>query len=570
MKILIFIFCLKLLKYTNMMNLNEICNKYDYSEYKNIYKNLKIFTLSEFYIDIDDDYLDEEILIFENCKSEKNWNFHMKSNFYEFNQKIFENEDIPRRSFTIKNKNQEPNQPIQKEIVLNSISLVENTNVVIVSSKLPFELSPGSSFDFFIEYNCEEQQKDYINIIIKLTFNDEVDYDFGYQKICSKNRMIYSNVTYFLLILMFVILSYFCEQDYLTFNVHIVKINLNDILKLQYAEYITLYTLIFVFVLVLLGILTLFKAFAYISGVLLSLISIKFVLKSLISLFRPDFNQIITNKIWTMNSNYNITVSLSKIVYYLISILIFSIWMIYFNNFLLMNFIAFSISYLVIKKFYFHNFGIIIFLFLTIIFYNSIWLLFNRISFIDTFNLSSENIVNIPIRFFLPELFESPFQTNYFFSLLDLILIGFLFEYLKLTSVNLAKDYLTTTRYTIYFGLLINLCAFYFFKVCMPFFIFPGSMSIIYAIWLATRNGEFLIFLSLVAQENHFRSKINKNFPLQIIGADVSQDYLEYLAANKKYVPPNIISEIDCIREESPKDKPFLSRIPEDENSLYK
>ena len=304
-----------------------------------------------------------------------------------------------------------------------------------------------------------------------------------------------------------------------------------------------------------------FKAFAYVSGVLLSLISIKFILKSLISQFQPNFSQTITNKIWVLYPKYSVTISLSKIIYYSISVIIFTFWMIYFNNFLLMNFIAFSISYLVIKKFYFSNFYFIIFLFFAIILYNTIWLFINDVSFIDTFNLSSENIVNIPIIFLLPEIYKSPFQTNYFFSLLDLILIGFLLKYLKNTSHNLGKDYIINTRYTIYLGLVCNLVLFYFFKICMPFFILPGILSISFVIMFAVRRNEYSFLIHLEKQwKFNQNNKINKIYPLQIIGADQSLDFNE-LVANRKYLPPNVISEMDCIKEESPKDKPFVSHF---------
>jgi hypothetical protein len=108
-----------------------------------------------------------------------------------------------------------------------------------------------------------------------------------------------------------------------------------------------------------------------------------------------------------------------------------------------------------------------------------------------------------------------------------------------------------------YLGLGINLIIFYQFNRCFPFFIFPGICSIGIVVVYAIYGKEFYNFSDLRRQERSLvenKSKIVKEYPLQIIGADESRDFNE-MVNNLKYIPPNVISELEGITEESPKDK---------------
>jgi hypothetical protein len=425
-------------------NLDVEKNSKNYS--KEILNYLQIFTFKEFYLEESINSSFEEINILNKCEINQDWQSDNSSSNDEMNN-IFEGEEISRRSFRIKLDS------ICNQIRITQNNKVEITKIELVSDftnfstkndfqiqseissvRLPKILNPGNSLDFFIDYNCNvNSSKDYLDIKIKITIDEDYFIGFSYIKICNQNIKFSSNSTYIFLILLFITLTYLCERDFLTLNVHIIPIQLEKIIHLKYAEHITIYSLIFFSFLILLGILTLFKPFAYSSGFILSLISVKFCIKSLIALINPSFNEQVSNSYFVISEKYNIHLSKSKVMYYIFALVIFSFWLIYFNNFILMNFIAFSVSYLVVKKFNFRNFYFILFLYSVVILYDIIWLCLHDVRFSDTFNLNSENI-KIPIRFLLPEIIKSPFQTYYFFSILDLILIGFLIEYLKITT----------------------------------------------------------------------------------------------------------------------------------------
>lgn len=557
---------------------------------KNSIENLKylqIFTFKEYYVPLDENMnlSSEEINIFNKCELNQDWqseNQGLISNDRE--DKIFEGEEISRRSFRIKFLDSVGATQEKNIIDITNIELITEKSEnnfqspsQISSFKFPKSLNPGNSLDFFIDYNCNlNPLKDYLEIKIRITLNSlNEDYflQFSYIKICNQNTKFSSNSTYIFLIFLFILVFHLCEHDFLTLNVHIDIIHIEKIIHLKYAEHITIYSFILFSFLILLGILTLFKPFAYCSGFLLSLISVKFCIKSLVSLLNPNFNERISNSYFSFTLNEklkylnNISVSWSKIIYYFLALIIFTFWLIYFNNFILMNFIAFSVSYLVVKKIKFRNFYFILFLFSVVIIYDIIWLFMNDTTFTDTFNLNSENI-KIPIRFLLPEIVKSPFHTYYFFSILDLILIGYLNEYLKVTTKvnNFDSRYKYYSSLGLYTGLASNLVLFYGFKRSFPFFLFPGICSIGIVFTYAVYRKELHNFTDLRRQETYMiesRCRIAKEYPLQIIGADESRDFNEMVSnmSNMKYRPPNVISEMEGVTEESPREKGIFENV---------
>lgn len=511
-------------------------------------QKLEIFTVNE------QSFEDVEIEILRNCKVSGSWSLEKSSSFFEKVDNIYEKDSIVRRSFRIRYR--ESQAEVRNPIVIDKIKIYEEErespgSSVITSVNFPYSLEQGNSFDFYIDYKCNTG---WSKITIQVYLENSV-IEFGYIKICSVGSKIITNPTYFLLILLFIFISYLCEKDYLIFNVHIIKINPEEIIALKYAEYITIYTLILLSILILLGILTLFKEFSYASGFIISLISVKFVVKSTVALFNPKFDEKVSNQTWLISEKYDIIISLSKIIYYTVAAIILVFWLIYSNNFFLMNLIAFSISYLVIKKFLFKNFYFILFLYLSVTVYNIIWMNFNTTKYNGTFNYTNGRVINIPISFVLPELIKNPYGTRYFFSILDLILVGFLLEYLKRTKLD--SNYLKYGQQGFNAGLLLNLISFYLFKFYFPFFVLPGNCTIITVIIFSLWRGEFIIFSHLDVQEKHLRNKIVKEYPLTIIGADQSHDFNEMITIGK-YVPPYIINEMEDNIEESPKDQDFL------------
>ena len=557
-------------------------------------------------------------IILNNCDIRDNWKSE-NSNFYKILKTNFEEENIPQRTFRIKYHNKEnlvdaephyeidsnynSSPKIKEFITINKIELkVENfisvagtysddfNNYKIPKlsgiSKFPLILEEGDSYDFFINYNCDRYiyLSEWFNIKIDIQIEDKYSIQFDYVKICSFKFKKRFNFTYLFLILLFLSVSYLCEKDILIFNVHIIKINVEEIVHFKYAELILIVILIIAAVLILLAILGIFTFAVYIAGFLLSLISIKFLLKSLIALVFPVFDNYASNNKWNVNIIPGLAtqVSLSKIIYYICSFCILSLWLFYFNDIFLANFISFAISYLLIKKITFNNFYLIIALYVIVIIYDIIYMIiWKNIYFGEYFMLSSVLFVNIPVKFLIPEIISTPFKTNYFFSIMDVILVGFITEYLK-KYYSIKKDRLILKygRYGLFLGLGFNLLFFYAFNMYFPFFFWPGLFLIMivtgYTIW----NKQFykLVYIEII--EEHYNLP-NKNFieinekeklthkkisiPMKIFTTDQSEDFkkVNSTPVKKKYTPPpfSIKEEYEDGKEESPTDITFKNSM---------
>lgn len=152
-----------------------------------------------------------------------------------------------------------------------------------------------------------------------------------------------------------------------------------------------------------------------------------------------------------------------------------------------------------------------------------------------TFDLTTHLIIDAPIRFVLPDLVSSPFDEIYFFSTIDLVLLGFLLRYLEgLSLVN--ERYLTIGIYNAYLGLVINLFLFYIFKIYPPLYFVPCMLVIAGLLIYAFIAGDFLKFWNLDKMKKLSKKELF-DVPLGIIGADHSEDYANL---SPEYIPPNV------------------------------
>lgn len=479
--------------------------------------------------------------VFSSCSIEEEWldvyQYQTDRNFKE----VYESPESIRRSFTIDYQKDSESSPKKNPIILSSIS-VSNTNPdylkpIILSNTFPYTLHQGDSFDFIVEYNCKDMWDD---VKITISINGEKDpINFFVKKICNRKYLYTSNFSYFVLLLFYIIFIHFSRVDFLIHKEHFVQINIKELIQAKNVENIFYTTIIII------GIIIFFISIGYIYiisfffATLLSVICVKSFVKFIFSLLIPS----IMDK-FEAKSCYLLYFKFTgpKIFYYAIAIAIYVFWFICpfkLVKIILNNVIVFIVTYYTIHKINFRNFIMIATLFFLVILYQMI-LLITYDGLVTkntnpTFDLTTHLIIDAPIRFVLPDLVSSPFDEIYFFSTIDLVLLGFLLRYLEgLSLVN--ERYLTIGLYNAYLGLMINLFVFYIFKIYPPLYFVPCMLVIAGLLIYAFIAGDFLKFWNLDKMKKLSKKELF-DVPLGIIGADHSEDYANL---SPEYIPPNV------------------------------
>ena len=118
----------------------------------------------------------------------------------------------------------------------------------------------------------------------------------------------------------------------------------------------------------------------------------------------------------------------------------------------------------------------------------------------NVYYITTRFIIDVPIRFILKDFVESPFEEIYFFSILDITLIGYVIHYCEYTY-HLSKIYLIISFYGTIIGLIINLFLFYGFKFCPPMSLIPLFISIVSLIIYSIYKKQFFDFMELEKDE---------------------------------------------------------------------
>ena len=233
--------------------------------------------------------------------------------------------------------------------------------------------------------------------------------------------------------------------------------------------------------------------------------------------------------------------------------------------------IFFIIVYFNVHKLNLKNFYIIMIISFTVIIYQLIKIILdeNIVQKDDNnvYYITTRFFIDVPIRFILKDLVDSPYEEIYYFSMLDIILIGFVIHYCE-DTYHLSKIYLMISIYGTIIGLIINMILFYGFSFSPPMSLIPLFLSIvsllIYSIW----QKQFFDFVDLEAKEE--LQDLQEIVKIQGIHDIPGQ--IDFLKGNDISFNDNIKSDNNLFEDEKNLDdlKEYLTEDDSDEEEKKK
>ena len=205
----------------------------------------------------------------------------------------------------------------------------------------------------------------------------------------------------------------------------------------------------------------------------------------------------------------NFKIEYSNLVFYPISILTIFIWYnISDENFDLHTYlndvIFFIIVYFNVHKLNLKNFFIITGISFAVIIYQVIKIVLDDDKIQkdknNVYYITTRFIIDVPIRFILKDFLESPFEEIYFFSIIDITLIGYIVHYCDFTY-HLSEVYFRISIYGTILGLIINIFLFYGFKFSPPMSLIPLFICIVSLIVYSIHKKQFFDFMDLEKEE---------------------------------------------------------------------
>ena len=244
----------------------------------------------------------------------------------------------------------------------------------------------------------------------------------------------------------------------------------------------------------------------FVFSILLALISVKSFYKYLFKVVLPSKVQSLDDKVIRIK-NYNL--EYSNIVFYPLSILTIVFWYnisdetfdlhTYLNDIIFFTIVYFNVHKLNLKNFFIItgiSFGFIIYQVIKIaVDDDKIQKDKNNVYYITT-----RFIIDVPIRFILKDFLESPFEEIYFFSILDISLIGYIVHYCDFTY-HLSEVYFRISIYGTILGLIINIFLFYGLKFAPPMSLIPLFICIVSLIVYSIHKKQFFDFMDLDKEE---------------------------------------------------------------------
>jgi hypothetical protein len=200
----------------------------------------------------------------------------------------------------------------------------------------------------------------------------------------------------------------------------------------------------------------------------------------------------------------------SNITFYPLSIIIIIFWYnlsdyYFYLHTLLNDIIFFIIVFFNVHKINLKNFYIITGISFIVIVYHVIKMVLDENIIQEDDNniyyITTRFIIDAPIRFILKDFVDSPFEEIYFFSILDIILIGFIIHYCD-NAFHLSKIYLMISIYGTIIGLIINMILFYSVRLSPPMSTIPLLINIISLIGYSAYHKQFLDFMDIEQNEN--------------------------------------------------------------------
>ena len=454
----------------------------------------------------------DKFIIFDKCELSPEWKLYLEKTTSQNSLEVYENKETPIRVINIEYLID--NHKTQPDIKFTNIEIksyfdkiyINNLNI---SNQFPISLKKGDNFDVIIEY--ANMNYTYINLVINIFMINDldssiVDLNFGYSKILFNEYNEKIDLSYIFLVLFFIIFIFLLRLKFLIEENQFIVIYIDEIMQGKNAEKI------FVVVGSLLTILLFFMIIKYIFyitfifSILIALISVKSFYKYLSKVIFPFWTQNLDDKFMQVK---NFKIEYSNLVFYPISILTIFIWYnISDENFDLHTYlndvIFFIIVYFNVHKLNLKNFFIITGISFAVIIYQVIKIVLDDDKIQkdknNVYYITTRFIIDVPIRFILKDFLESPFEEIYFFSILDITLIGYIVHYCDFTY-HLSEVYFRISIYGTILGLIINIFLFYGFKFSPPMSLIPLFICIVSLIVYSIHKKQFFDFMDLEKEE---------------------------------------------------------------------
>ena len=454
----------------------------------------------------------DKFIIFEKCELSPEWKLYLEKTTSQNSLEVYEDKETPIRviniEYLIDNHKSQPDikfTNIEIKAYFDKIFI----NKINITNEFPMNLKRGDNFDIIIEYG--NMNYTYINLVIDIFMKNDldsslIDLNFGYSKILFNEYNEKIDLSYVFLVLFFIICIFLLRLKFLIEENQFIVIHIDEIMQGKNAE------IIFVVVGILLTILLFFMIIKYIFyitfvfSILLALISVKSFYKYLFKVVLPSKVQSLDDKVIRIK-NYNL--EYSNIVFYPLSILTIFFWYnisdetfdlhTYLNDIIFFTIVYFNVHKLNLKNFFIItgiSFGFIIYQVIKIaVDDDKIQKDKNNVYYITT-----RFIIDVPIRFILKDFLESPFEEIYFFSILDISLIGYIVHYCDFTY-HLSEVYFRISIYGTILGLIINIFLFYGLKFAPPMSLIPLFICIVSLIVYSIHKKQFFDFMDLDKEE---------------------------------------------------------------------
>ena len=454
----------------------------------------------------------DKFIIFDKCELSPEWKLYLEKTTSQNSLEVYENKETPIRviniEYLIDNHKTQPDIKFANIEIKSYFDKIYINNLNI-SNQFPISLKKGDNFDVIIEY--ANMNYTYINLVINIFMINDldssiVDLNFGYSKILFNEYNEKIDLSYIFLVLFFIIFIFLLRLKFLIEENQFIVIHIDEIMQGKNAEKI------FVVVGSLLTILLFFMIIKYIFyitfifSILIALISVKSFYKYLSKVIFPFWTQNLDDKFMQVK---NFKIEYSNLVFYPISILTIFIWYnISDENFDLHTYlndvIFFIIVYFNVHKLNLKNFFIITGISFAVIIYQVIKIVLDDDKIQkdknNVYYITTRFIIDVPIRFILKDFLESPFEEIYFFSILDITLIGYIVHYCDFTY-HLSEVYFRISIYGTILGLIINIFLFYGFKFSPPMSLIPLFICIVSLIVYSIHKKQFFDFMDLEKEE---------------------------------------------------------------------
>ena len=453
----------------------------------------------------------DNLIILEKCILSDEWKLFLEKTTSQNALEVYELRETKRRIFNLDYIID--NHKTQQDIIIKNITVkayykntyIKNINISI-ANKFPIFLKRGDNFDIIVEYFDYDLL--YLDLIINVYMQNNLNgkiitLNFGYKKILSNEFNNKINLSYFFLIIFFILFIFLLRLKFLIEENHFIRIHIDEIMQGKNAETIFVVVGIVLTILLFFMIIKYIYYITYIFSILLAVISVKSFFKYFFKIILPSVTNYLDKKYIDVKS---LKIEYSNVVFYPISILVIIFWYNISdeNNFSMHTFlndiIFFTIVYINVHKLNLKNFYIITGISFLVIIYQVIKMVVeeNNIQK-DTnniFYITTRFIIDVPIRFILKDFVDSPFEEIYFFSILDIILIGFIIHYCE-NTFHLSKIYLMISIYGTIFGLIINMILFYGVRLSPPMSTIPLFINIISLIGYSVYHKQFKDFMDI-------------------------------------------------------------------------